>query len=112
MNNENEIRKTEKIRSQYIEKENTKMDNLKKLDNKVKAPGKVISCILGVIGVLVMGAGMSLIMVENNMQTGLILGIPGMIVALLAYPVYSLITNHRKKKYKDEIIRLSEEITL
>lgn len=112
MNNANEIKKAERIRSQYIEKENTKMHNLQKLDSKVKAPGKVLSCILGVVGALVMGAGMSLIMVEENMQLGLMLGIPGLAVALLAYPVYSLITNRRKKKYRSEIIRLSEEITL
>lgn len=112
MNNANDIKKAEKIRSQYIAKETTKMDNLKKLDNKVKAPGKVISIILGVIGILVMGSGMSLIMVNENMQLGLMLGIPGMLVALLAYPVYSLITNGRKKKFKNEIIRLSDEVIL
>lgn len=108
----NNLNQAEKIRNQYVKKEATAMDELKKLDNKVKAPGKTISTILGVIGVLVMGAGMSLIMVKNVMTTGLLLGIPGMIVALLAYPVYSLITNSRKKKYKDEIIRLSDEVMM
>lgn len=112
MNNTNEIKQAEKIRSQYIKKEATKMDTLKKLDNKVKAPGKAVSSILGIIGTLVMGAGMSLIMVQNNMELGLILSIPGMIAALLAYPVYSLITNIRKKKYKDEIMRLSDEVLI
>lgn len=112
MNNANEMKQAEKIRSQYIKKEATKMDNLRKLDSKVKAPGKVIASIFGVIGALVMGSGMSLIMVSENMELGLMLGIPGMIVALLAYPLYSLITNSRKKKYKNEILRLSDEVMI
>ena len=53
---------------------------------------------------------MSLIMVWNNMKNGLSLGIPGMIIALLAYPTYSLITGKRKKKYAEMIFKLSEEI--
>jgi hypothetical protein len=38
------------------------------------------------------------------------LPIPGMVVAILAYPVYQLITNNRKKKYADEIMRLSDDL--
>ena len=106
----NNSTKAERIRNQYTGKEMTAMDELRKLDNKVKAPGKAVASVLGVIGALIMGAGMSLIMVRNIMTTGLLLGIPGMIVALLAYPVYSLITNCRKKQYKDEIIRQSDEV--
>lgn len=42
--------KAEKIRRQYLSKEANKIDQLKKLDDKVKAPGKVIASILGVTG--------------------------------------------------------------
>jgi hypothetical protein len=45
------------------------------------------------------------------MTLGLRMGIPGLIVALLAIPVYSRITNTRKKKYAAEIIKISDEIT-
>lgn len=108
--NAQEQKKAENIRRQYISRDEDKMERLQKLDNKVKLPGKVLACILGIIGSLVMGAGMSLIMVWSNMTLGLELSIPGMVVALIAYPVYALITNRRKKKYADEIMRLSDDI--
>lgn len=102
--------RAERIRNQYVSREENKVEQLQKLDEKVKTPGKVVACILGVIGALVMGAGMALVMVWTNMTLGLILSIPGMAVALLAYPLYTLITNSRKKKYKDVILNLSEQI--
>lgn len=100
--------KAEKIRRQYLSREDNKMEQLKRLDDKVKTPGKIVSCIMGVIGSLTMGAGMSMIMVWNNMTTGLVLGIPGLLIAVLAYPVYRLLTEKRKKKYAAEIFQLSD----
>lgn len=44
------------------------------------------------------------------MKPGLALSIPGMAVALMAYPVYTMVTDKRKKEYADEIIRLSDEV--
>lgn len=107
---EKDTRQAEKIRRQYLEKEANKIELLKKLDDKVKAPGKIVASILGIIGALVMGGGMAMVMEWGNMTVGLALGIPGMIVALLAYPIYALITNRRKKKYAAEIMRLSNEV--
>lgn len=109
--NGQEQKKAESIRRQYISHEDNKMEQLQKLDNKVKAPGKVIATIFGVIGALVMGAGMALVMVWGNMTMGLALSIPGLIVALLAIPIYALITASRKKKYASEIMRLSDSLT-
>lgn len=105
-----DISNAEKIRRQYLSREADKMEQLKKLDDKVKLPGKIVGSVLGVVGALVMGGGMSLVMVWSNMQTGLLLGIPGMIVALLSYPVYKLIIGSRKKKYANEIYRLTDEV--
>lgn len=109
---EKDMRGAEKIRRQYLDSEANKLEQLQKLDSKVKAPGKVVASILGVIGSLTMGGGMAMIMVNDVMNNGLLLGIPGMLIALLAYPIYSLITNSRKKKYADEIIRLSNEVVI
>lgn len=86
------------------------MEQLEKLDNKVKLPGKIVAGILGTIGALVMGAGMSLVMVWENLSLGIPISIPGLVVALLAYPMYALITNSRKKKYQAEILRLSDSL--
>lgn len=103
-------KRAENIRRQYISRDENKMEQLQKLDEKVKLPGKIVACILGIIGSLVMGAGMSLVMVWANMTMGIGLSIPGMLVALIAYPVYTLITNSRKKKYAAEIMRLSDAV--
>ena len=74
---EREQRKAEGIRRQYVSREENKMEQLQKLDSKVKLPGKIVGSILGVIGALVMGAGMSLVMVWGNMTMCLALSNPG-----------------------------------
>ena len=76
----------------------------------MKAPGKIIAIILGIGGSLLMGAGMATIMVWNTMGSGLAMGIPGMAIAMLAYPIYKLITGKRKKKYAKDIMMLSDEL--
>ena len=95
---ERDQRKAEGIRRQYVFREENKMEQLQKLDSKVKLPGKITGSILGVVGALVMGYGMSLVMVNGVMTTGIAIGIAGMIAALAAYPVYAGITGGRKKK--------------
>lgn len=59
--------KAEAIRRRYMEKGTTKLDQLQALDAKVKTPGTVLSSMLGIVGALVMGTGMSNIMVWDNM---------------------------------------------
>ena len=53
---ERDQKRAESIRRQYIPREGNKMEQLQKLDNKVKLPGKIAGGILGIIGALVMGA--------------------------------------------------------
>ena len=107
---ERDQRRTEGIRRQYLAREENKMEQLQKLDSKVRSPGKIIASIIGVVGALVMGYGMSLVMVSGVMTTGIAIGVAGMVVALVAYPIYALITNSRKKKYAAEIMRLSDDV--
>ena len=108
----------QKIRTQYTEKENTQLDALKELDKKVKRPANVFAYIFGSISAIIMGSGMSLVMTDvgtiigitNPMFPGIIIGIAGMILALINYPIYKKVLNSRKKKYADEIIKLSDNI--
>lgn len=108
--NAQDQKKAENIRRSYISREESKIEQLKALDGKVKAPGRITGIVLGVVGALVMGAGMSFVTVWDNMVTGLALGIPGLVVAAAAYPIYSAITNRRRQKYADKIIALSDEV--
>lgn len=108
----------QKIRTQYTEKEHTQLDALKELDAKVKRPANVFAYTFGTIGAVIMGGGMSLVMtdigstigVENAMIPGIIIGIAGMLMAIINYPIYKGILTSRRKKYADQIMKLSEKI--
>ena len=108
----------QKIRTQYTERENTQLDALKALDKKVKKPANVFAIVFGSISAVVMGSGMSLVMtdigsiigIESPMFPGIIIGVVGLVMALLTYPMYKKILNSRKKKYANEIIKLSDNI--
>lgn len=108
----------QKIRTEYTGKELTALDELKALDAKVKRPANVFAYVFGSIGAMVMGSGMSLVMtdigatlgIENAMIPGIIVGIAGMLIALINYPIYKGILTSRRKKYADDIIALSDRI--
>lgn len=108
----------QKIRTQYTEKEHTQLDALKALDTKVKRPANVFACVFGSISAIVMGSGMSLVMTDigatlglsGAMVPGIIIGVIGMLMALINYPMYKSILSSRRKKYASEIIALSDKI--
>lgn len=108
----------QKIRTQYTEKEHTGLDELKELDSKVKRPANVFAYIFGSISAVIMGCGMSLVMtdigatlgISEPMIPGIIIGIAGMLMAIVNYPLYKGILNSRRKKYADKIIALSDKI--
>lgn len=108
----------QKIRTQYTEKEHTGLDELKELDTKVKRPANVFAYIFGSISAIIMGAGMSLVMtdiaetvgIQNPMLYGIIIGIVGLFMAIINYPIYKSILGSRRKKYADKIIALSDKI--
>ncbi|MBQ4628715.1 MAG: dihydropteridine reductase [Clostridia bacterium] len=106
------------IRAQYTVKENTELDELRALDAKVKRPANIFAYVFGSIGAVIMGSGMSLVMtdigttlgLENAMVPGIIIGIVGLAVACVNYPIYKNILTSRRKKYADEIVSLSDKI--
>jgi len=118
--NQNEKQTAQKIRTQYLAKEENELDILQKLDSKVKRPANVFSYVFGSIGALVMGSGMSLIMTDIATKIGLEsdlamflgigIGTVGLIITLINYPIYKGILKSRKKKYASRIIALSEQI--
>ena len=108
----------QKIRTQYTEKKHTNLDQLKALDAKVKRPANVFAYVFGSISAIVMGGGMSLVMTDiaeivgiaNPMLYGIIIGVVGMGMAFINYPIYKGILNARRKKYAGRIIELSDKI--
>lgn len=108
----------QKIRSQYTEKESTELDALRELDAKVKRPANVFAYVFGSISTIIMGAGMSLVMtdigatvgISDSMLPGIIIGIAGMFMAIINYPIYKGILGARRKKFADKIIAISDKI--
>lgn len=101
-----------KIREKYLPKEENKMEQLRRLDTAVTRKGIVVSLIVGVLGCLVFGIGMSccLVWADTLFVMGIVTGIVGMAGMALAYPLYAVITKKEKKRLGPEILRLTEEL--
>lgn len=118
MNRNDQEYLVQKIRTQYTEKEYTQIDALKELDAKVKRPANVFAYVFGSISALIMGSGMSLVMTDigttlgmkNTMVPGIVIGVVGMLMAIVNYPIHKGMLNSRKQKYAAEILKLSESI--
>ena len=118
MNRNDQQFMAQKIRAQYTEKTTTELDALRELDAKVRRPANVFAYVFGSISAIIMGSGMSFVMTDLASQLGLgdmmipgiAIGVVGMALALVNYPIYKGILNSRKKKYSSEILALSEKI--
>ncbi len=114
---QDEIRR---IRQKYQDREENGISRLRKLDAKVSQKATMVSLVLGIVGVLVMGTGMSLIMTEFGSLLGLtgvlgfvvgvVIGLVGIIMVVLAYPVYNTVLKKEREKIAPEILRLTEEL--
>lgn len=100
-----------KIRQKYVSEED-KMEQLRRLDKNVTKKGTMYSIIIGVIGSLLLGVGMSCTMVLNESWfiPGIIVGVIGIALIIAAYPVYNYITQKEREKIAPEIIRLTDEL--
>ena len=118
MNKNDQQFMAQKIRTQYMEKQPSELDALRRLDAKVKRPANVFAYVFGSISAIIMGSGMSLVMTEigellpagDPMVIGIAVGVIGLVLAVVNYPIYKGILNSRKKKYSAEILKLSESI--
>ena len=67
----------------------------KKVTNKNPDWGLILTWLIGIIGALIMGFGMSKIMVgeatKQDMLVGIITGVVGLIICVLNYPIYAYI---------------------
>lgn len=118
MNRNDKSFMVEKIRTKYVEKKDSSLDELRKLDRKVKTPAEVFAYIFGSVSALIMGAGMSLVMTDvatllglgDMTVPGIAVGVVGMVLAIVNYPIYKGILSSRKKKYADKVLELSNKI--
>ena len=108
----------EAIRKKYLPREEDKMERLRLLHSSASKKAKAASISIGTVGALILGTGMSLVMTDigatigitSALVPGIAVGVLGLGMALLTYPMYKGILNSRKKKYGAEILSLSDKI--
>ena len=99
-----------RIREKYQPRETSKLERLRELDRSVTRKGTAAALTLGVLGLLILGTGMSLCLVWAMYLPGIPLGLAGMALAGMAYPVCQRITRRERERLAPEILRLTEEL--
>ena len=109
---EEERKEIDSIRRQYSPQEQTetKLERLRRLDSLVKNTAIIWSLVLGVLGCLIFGLGLTMILEWDILLWGIILMVIGSVPMAVAFPIYNKLLKKGKEKYGDEILRLSEEL--
>ena len=107
----------EEIRKTYLPKEEDKIEQLRRLHNLPTQKAQVTSLAIGVIGALILGTGMSLCMTELGaalgnlaMIMGVIIGLAGITLVALAYPIYNRTLKKERERIAPEILRMTDEL--
>ena len=110
-------KEVEAIRKKYLPREADKMEQLRRLHAIPTQKAQAVSLAVGIIGALIMGTGMSLVMTDISaalgslaMVIGILVGIVGMVLVALAYPLYNRVLKSQREKIAPEILRLSDEL--
>lgn len=107
------------IRSKYMPREESKLDQLHRMDAGVTRKAAMRSVTVGLLGALILGLGMSLAMTDIGaslglgsfaMVCGIAVGIVGMALVGIAYPVYFRALKRERAKIAPEILRLTDEL--
>ena len=102
----------EAIRRKYEDPKTDKFEQLKALDKQADKRGMITALVLGIVGALILGTGMSIVMEGSTafMVLGIIIGVVGIVVLSAAYPLYKKIVKEDRAKVADQILTLSKEI--
>lgn len=109
------------IRKKYEQPpQEDKMTQLRRLDGAVSQKATRVSLTVGILGLLIMGFGMSLLMSDLKeilagygylyIAVGLTAGLSGMAIVSCAYPLYNRIIRKEREKIAPEILRLTDEL--
>ena len=110
------------IRKKYAvpEASEDKMERLRRLDKSVTDKATAKALIVGIIGALIMGTGMSLVMTDLGevlgayqnaaLYIGILVGIIGIVLVGCAYPVYNRVLKKERERIAPEILLLTEEL--
>ena len=107
----------EEIRKAYLPKEEDKMAELRRLHAIPTRRAQTAFLTVGILGMLLLGTGMSLCMTELAsalgslaMILGIVVGVAGIAAAALAWPVFRRVLKKEREKITAQILQLSEEL--
>ena len=109
---EEQKREIADIRRRYSAPADTvsKLERLRRLDAKCKNLCTAISLVVGVLGCLIFGLGLTMILEWGLAVAGAAVCVVGVAAMVPAYPLYRYIHAYCRKTYGAEILRLSEEL--
>ena len=101
------------IRKKYLPREETKLEELKRLDSLVQNSGVTQSLCAGIGGCLIFGLGLCLAMevIGQMIWLGMILGLVGTGGMVAAFPVYRKFFNKAKAQHSLRILELADELS-
>ncbi len=109
-----ENKEIKKIRDKYTgpEERETKLEQLRRLDASVHNKAAALSLAVGIIGALLLGIGMSCVLVwaDKMFIPGIILGIIGIAITVLAYPIYKIKSEKIRKEIAPVILKITDEL--
>lgn len=105
-------REVEAIRRKYEEPKEDKFEQLKALDRQAERRGQILSIAIGIIGTLILGTGMSMVMVGQVTYfiPGVVIGIVGALALGAAYPIYKKVTKIDRDKVAGQVLALVKQI--
>ena len=93
------------------------MEQLRRLHAIPARKAQAASLAVGVVGALILGTGMSLCMTDlgaglGNIALifGILIGLAGVVLVAVAYPVFKHILKKERKKIAPEILRMTDEL--
>lgn len=100
------------IRKKYMPHEETKLEELKRLDHLVQNSGVMEALIVGVGGCLIFGVGMcfGLGVFGSTTWPAVIFGLVGVVGMIFAYPVNRKCYNKVKSQHLPRILELTAEL--
>ena len=108
------------IRKKYAapEKQENKMEQLRRLDASVYSKATTKALVIGILGALIMGLGMSIVMTDIgaalgtmlSMIVGIGIGVIGIVLLCFADPFYNRTLKKEREKITPEIMRLTDEL--
>ena len=108
-----ENKEVQEIRQKYLPKQESKLEELKRLDRDVQAAGMIESLSVGIVGCLIFGVGLCLAMhvIGNSFLLGIFAGILGAATMIAAFPLYRHISEKTRARLVPRILQLTNELT-